>query len=429
MFQILLVSILFLASGCIRQDGGMQSHTLSCALEPAAERFEYDMLGHPVLETKLDSIHACRLIFDTGSADMLILDKNFAEKSGLIDQFFCTESLKSGWNFGRDIPCMTVKRPVSIPIGKSRICYSECRIVDGRSLNFLDADGIFSIPHEDTRVWEIDCENKLLAVYDWPVFSWRSLPLQLDVVGNQFVIRDFPFRFRCRNEYVQPRADLVLDTGSSASLVYLYAEPDSTMRSVLSDETTRKYVCPTLNGVTPTLYRLHEYGLLDRKLWIEHRELSRPWRISGEREMIVAGMDFLKSFNLRLYPHRHRIELNPIAYTSLLEDRSRQQGSAGSRFRAFESREGDAVVDFVKEGSYWQDFGVEEGDVILDVDGQRLFDLPRFYFDTVASRANHSFTIIRGRDTLFLRSSERPAGPDHGAKEDSRVKNLARPRF
>ncbi len=319
------------------------------------------------------------------------------------------ESLKSGWDFGRDIPCMTVKRPVSISIGNSRIYYSDCRIVDGRSLNFLDADGISSIPREDTRMWEIDCENKLLAVYDWPVFSLRGIPLQLDVVGNQFVIREFPFQFCCRNEYVQPRANLVLDTGSPASLVYLYAEPDSIMRSVLSDKNTRKYVCPSQNGVTPTLYLLQEYGLLDRKLWIEHHELSRPWRISGEREMTVAGMDFLKSFNLRLYPDRHRIELDPIAYTSLQEDRSRQEGSAGSRFRAFLNKEGHAVVDFIKEGAYWQDFGVEEGDVILDVDGQRLFDLPRFYFDSVASRANHSFTIIRGRDTLFLRSSEHAA--------------------
>ena len=249
-------------------------------------------------------------------------------------------------------------------------------------------------------------QNKCLAVYDWSVFSLPGISLQLDVVGNQFVIRDFPFRFHCRNEYVRPRVDLVLDTGSPASLVYLYAEPDSTMRAVLNDETTRKYVCPSKNGVLPTCYRLNEYGLLNRKLWIEHRELLRPWRISGEREMVVAGMDFSKSFNLRFHPARHRIELFPIAYVSLQEDQSRQEGMAGFCFRAFQSREGHAVVDFVKEGSYWQDFGVEEGDVILDVDGRRLFDLPRSYFDETESE--HSFTIVRDRDTLFIRSGTPP---------------------
>ncbi len=409
MFQMLLVFLLLLASGCIRQDGETPLPVPASALEPAAARFEYDMLGHPVIETKLDSIHTCRLIFDTGSAGMLLIDKRFAEKSGLIDRFCPTEPLKSGWNFGRDLPCMTVKRPTSISIGSSRVCYSECRIVDG--LNLLAADGIFSIPREERRMWEMDCENKLLAIYDWSGFSPRGIPLQMDVVGHQFVIRNFPFRFRCRNAYVQPRADLVLDTGSPASLVYLYAEPDSTMRLVLNDETTRKYVCPPQNGVIPTLYLLQEYGLLGRKLWIEHRELSRPWRISGEREMIVAGMDFLKSFNLRFYPARHRIELIPIAYVSLQADRSQQQGSEGLRFRAFQSREGHAVVDFVKEGSYWQDFGVEEGDVILDVDGQRLFDLPRCYFDESASGANHAFTIIRGRDTLFIRTGTPASNP------------------
>lgn len=401
MFRILIIFILFLASACIRRDEGAQAHVPAYIIEPATARFEYDMMGHPVIETKLDSAHTCKLIFDTGSAGMLVLDRNFAEKSGLIDRFRPTETLKSGWNFKRDIPCMTVEHPVSISVGNSRVCYSGCRIVDGRSLNLLAADGIFSIPLEETRTWEFDCENKYLSVYDWPVFSLPGISLQLDVVGNQFVIRDFPFQFHCRNEKVRPRVDLVLDTGSPESLVYLYAEPDSTMRAVLNDETTRKYVCPSKNGVLPTFYWLNEYGLLNRKLWIGHRALLRPWRISGEREMVVAGMDFLKSFNLRFHPAQHRIELFPIAYISLQEDQSRQEGMARFCFRAFRSREGHAVVDFVKEGSYWQDFGVEEGDVILNVDGRRLFDLPRTYFDETES--GHLFTIVRNRDTLFIR--------------------------
>lgn len=240
-------------------------------------------------------------------------------------------------------------------------------------------------------MWEIDCENKLLSVYDYPIFSWQGISFQLDLVGTQFIIRDFPFRFRHENEYVRPRADLVMDTGSPESLVYLYAVPDSMMRLALSDRDTRKYACPSKNSVTPTLYLLHEYGLLDRNLWIEHRNLLPQWHISGEREMIVAGMDFLKSFNLRLYPAKHRIELIPIAHISLQEDQSRQKGNEDFRIRAFLSREGDAVVDFVKEGSYWQSFGVKEGDVILDVDGHRLFDLPRL----LSSRPSENGVSLR----------------------------------
>lgn len=402
MLRILLIFILFLASTCIRRDNGMRSHVPVCTLAPATARFEYNIMGHPVVETMLDSTYTCKLIFDTGSAGMLILDKRFAEKSGLIDRFCHTGTLKSGWDFGRDIPCMSVEHPVSISVGNSRVYYSGCQIVDGRSLNFLAADGIFSIPHDETRMWEVDCENKILAIYDYPVISLRGVPFQMDIVGYQYVIRGFPFRFRSRNGYVQPRVDMVLDTGSPASIVYLYAEPESTMRSVLSEETTQKYDCPCKNEVATTCYRLDECGLLNRKLWIEYRELLRPWRISGEREMIVAGMDFLKSFNLRFYPNRNLIELIPIAYVTLQEDISRQEGSAGSRFRAFKSKEGNAVVDFVKEGAYWQDFGVEEGDVILDVDGQRLFDLPRSYFDEVKSGVH--FTIVRDRDTLFIQT-------------------------
>lgn len=138
------------------------------------------MLGHPVIETELDSVYKCRLIFDTGSSGMLILNKDFAEKNGLINRSFPIESMTSGWNFKRDIPCMTEKSPVSLSIGNSWSCYSGYRIVDGRALNFLAVDGIFSIPNEDTHMWEIDCENKLLSVYDYPVFPWRGFSLQLD---------------------------------------------------------------------------------------------------------------------------------------------------------------------------------------------------------------------------------------------------------
>ena len=105
---------------------------------------------------------------------------------------------------------------------------------------------------------------------------------------------------------------------------------------------------------------------------------------------------------MRFYPAEYRIELIPIAYISLQEDQSRQKGNEEFRFRAFRDREGHAVVDFVKDGSFWQDFGVKEGDVILDVDGHRLFDLPRSYFDGAASGASHSFTIVRNKDTLFI---------------------------
>lgn len=53
---------------------------------------------------------------------------------------------------------------------------------------------------------------------------------------------------------------------------------------------------------------------------------------------------------------------------------------------------------------FWQDFGVKERDLILDVDGHRLFDLPRSYFDEAAPGESHSFTIVRNCDTLFIRT-------------------------
>lgn len=154
-------------------------------------------------------------------------------------------------------------------------------------------------------------------------------------------------------------------------------------------------------------------------LLVAQFELSRQWCISGEREMIVAGMDFLKSFNLRIYPTKHRIDLIPIAHISLQEDQSQQKDGTEFRFRAFKNREGHAVVDFVKKGAFWQDFGVKEGDVVLNVNGHRLFDLPRSYFNEAMPEANHLFTIIRNRDTLLIQT-EVPSTCEVSAKDKKR---------
>lgn len=56
MYQRLFFFILLLVSGCVNQEGGTQPHVPVRIFEPATERFEYDMLGHPVIETKLDSV-------------------------------------------------------------------------------------------------------------------------------------------------------------------------------------------------------------------------------------------------------------------------------------------------------------------------------------------------------------------------------------
>lgn len=424
MFRIFVYILLIFFLSCIRNEDNTQSYFANDSCAPAIIKFDYqpfrwmknslfhldsntvnfkyDMLGHPVVQTKLDSGHECKLIFDTGSAGALILDKKFAEKCGLIEKFFPTENAKLGWNYLRDIPCMTLKRPVSISIGNSQVSYSECRILDGRFLNFLGADGIFSIPNEDTKVWEIDCENKRLSVLESPIFTWHSaISLRLERIGRQYVVRDFPFRFRHDNEFAAPVVDLVLDTGSPESLIYLYGAPDSTMQSALEDTSVQKYDLPSKNGLAQTNYLIREYGLLDRKLWISHQKLLRQWRVTGEVDMVVAGMDFIKSFNLRLYPSIHRIELIPIAYISLLEDQSRQDGDKNG-FRAFRGTDGQAVIDFIQEGSFWQDYGLEVGDIILKADGQPLFDHSQSYFYKDTPISSHSFTIVRNRDTLKL---------------------------
>lgn len=402
MFRTFMILLLWAWGGCTSRDDVSQTFPRPDTAEDSVADFKYNILGHPVVEARLDTGHECSLIFDTGGAGMLVLSDSSALEGGLIDRFEPGEEIRSGWNFTRGFPCMTLDRPVTIVIGGSRVTYPECRIVDSRLLNFSSSDGICSLPHDDTRTWELDCVRKRLVIYERPVFSLRGIPMQMDIVKGQFVMRDFPLRFRCGDGYVEPREDLVLDTGSSYSLVWLYVRPDSMMQQALSDRRVRKYECPPKNGILATFYLLDECGLLNHRMWIDHRELLRQWRMTGEREMIVAGMDFLKSFNLRFHPAHRWIELVPIAYTPLMEDLKLQMGAEASDFTAFKSKEGHAVVYFVMEGSKWWKYGLQEGDVILEADGRPLFSLSRTHFDDAVAGVQHSFKVVRDRDTLIF---------------------------
>lgn len=389
---ILLLLVIFPA-GCGNVTAPVQDEL---PVEIIPSNFRYNMFGNMVVDTKLLDTLDCSLVFDTGGLGSLIFDSVFAEK---VFPSYRNESkplnLKSGWNFRRDIPCRRVDMPVEITIGDKKVHFDYFLVTNGRSFNLNQADGLISIPKSDNRVWELDFRNKYLAIHDSCEMKATALSLRLDTVDQHYIIRDFPFELPVAQDTVRVCTDLMLDTGTAETVCYLYEKPDSTMQKAMEDSSARKYLCPERGDVKAVMYKLQDCGLIQRDIWIECRELLRPWRIVGEVEAVVAGLNFLKSFHVFIRLNEGCIDLIPIPFTNIEEE-------MGNPIRAFRDVNGNAVLDFVREGSFWANTGLTQGDIILSVDGTKLFSLPRNYFNTLKDSTKVSFTALRDADTLHL---------------------------
>lgn len=365
-------------------------------LEVISPNFRYNMFGNMVVDTKLGDTLDCALVFDTGGTGCLIFDSVFAGK--IFPSYKQTgkpTNFKSGWNFHRDIPSWRVDKPVDIIIGDKNVHFDYFLVTDGKSLNLTDADGLLSIPKGDKRIWELDFKNKYIGIHDSCKKENVSLSLRLDTVDNYYIIRDFPFELPLARDTVRVLMDLMMDTGMPETVSYLYKRPDSIMQLAMNDSSARKYICPIRGDVQATIYKLQDCGFLKRDIWIEHRERVRPWNIMGEIEGVVAGLNFLKSFHIFIRLKDHCIDLTPSQYTSIEEE-------LGNRMRSFRDKNGNAVIDFVRTGSFYANTGLSPGDIILSVDGTQLFKLPRNYFDSMRDSTQIHFIVLRDADTVKL---------------------------
>jgi hypothetical protein len=387
-FLRLFVFVLFVFAGCGKSDSG---HGRRSAL-PEGSKFEYNKLGNMVVQSTVNDTIACGLVFDTGGGGELIFDRKFAAKNFLEDKGVSI-NLKSGWNFFRDIPCERIDKSVVISIGGGKVVYDHYLVTDIRYLNLVGAEGLISPPRNDSRTWELNFAYKYIALHRWlnTFVAERSILFSLDTQNAHYIIKQFPLLFPTGKVY----ENLLLDTGSPETMIYQFALPDSAMLLAMNDKTAQQYTSASGGDVQIIRYRLQEQGLLGRKIWIERRKLLRPWRITGEQDMVIVGLDFLKSFNIYITPSSHHIAITRIHYTPFQEE-------LGHSFRMFEDANGNAVVDYIRKESFYGQIGLLDGDVILRVDGQRLFDLPRNYFDKIPVGANVSFDVIRDGDTLEI---------------------------
>ncbi len=168
------------------------------------------------------------LIFDTGGLGLLLdsltaaqcLNMKKLEREGK-----ATESSVYFPAASRDFFGTTYFHPIDIPFYGGTLHYDWFMVFDGLKDEF-QYDGIFSIPQDDTRIWNFDFENLSISVSD--VLSVRQkdscdFVCNIERRGEKIYLTDFPISFSGEDK-LSMKQELLLDTGCSSALAFNFNE-------------------------------------------------------------------------------------------------------------------------------------------------------------------------------------------------------------
>ena len=168
------------------------------------------------------------LIFDTGGLGLLLdsltaaqcLNMKKLEREGK-----ATESSVYFPAASRDFFGTTYFHPIDIPFYGGTLHYDWFMVFDGLKDEF-QYDGIFSIPQDDTRIWNFDFEDLSISVSDVLSVSQKDscdFVCNIERRGEKIYLTDFPISFSGEDK-LSMKQELLLDTGCSSALAFNFNE-------------------------------------------------------------------------------------------------------------------------------------------------------------------------------------------------------------
>lgn len=170
------------------------------------------------------------MIFDTGGLGLLLDSLTAAQCLNMKKLEREGKSTQSSVYFpaaSRDFYGTTYFHPIDIPFYGGTLHYDWFMVFDGLKDEF-EYDGIFSIPQDDTHIWNFDFDN--LSIYVSDVLSdnqRNSCDFVCDVErrGEKIYLTDFSICFSGK-ERLSMRQELLLDTGCSSALAFNFNEEE-----------------------------------------------------------------------------------------------------------------------------------------------------------------------------------------------------------
>ena len=358
------------------------------------------LLDKNLENTSNDSLKIkAKLIFDTGGAGLLIIRDSIADK---IYPKWRQEGVKasvlSGWNAFDEYRYTKVKEPILLFLDKDSVLYKEFYVYS-ESSPLSDSDGLFSIPTDNEKVWELNFDYNRLILKDSSTFVGEKDVFTLELRDSLKLLKaiNFPFSFISENnDTITFKEDIIIDTGTDTPLSYKH-----------TDFVGRKDSLCRRHEIVRTVQYDYNFFLVDfcfpvaHKIWVQTIYSEMPYTISHDISMIAAGVDFLKFFNIEIDRKQAKIHFRPISrpYTTAFAEEIKDDSIAV--FRAFRDINKNAVVYEADSNAYnYKGDYLRIGDVIIDVDGEKLHNKPPGYFNNL--KYDSKITTIRGKDTLTI---------------------------
>ena len=340
-----------------------------------------------------------RFIFDTGGGGLLIIKDSIANSVyPKWKQKGTKASLFSGWEALEEYHYIKVNEPVYLHLNKDSVLYKEFYVYSKSSV-LSDSDGLFSIPAYNEKVWELNFDCNRLILKDSSSFIGADKVISLEMKDTLELLKaiDFPFEFISENrDTIKFKEDLIIDTGVDTPLSYKYIDFIGN-----KDSLCKKYELPYAVRYNLNFFLVNYYYPLTHKVWVKTIVSQMPYKITHDISMVAAGIDFLKFFNIEIDRKNSKFHFVPIRRPYLTTYTEICKRNSEIVFRAFRDLNNDAIVYEADSNAYnYKGDYLRVGDVIIDVDGEKLHRRPYTYFETIEQ--DSKIKAIRGKDTITI---------------------------
>ena len=223
-------SVIYLLILCFSVVSCRQEIASTAVLDAEDGNFTYSAEGSTrllIMDIPIGS-RKSSMIFDTGGLGLLLDSLTAAQCLNMKKLEREGKSTESSVYFpaaSRDFIGTTYFHPIDIPFYGGTLHYDWFMVFDGLKDEF-QYDGIFSIPQDDTRIWNFDFEDLSISVSDVLLDSQKDscdFVCNIERRGEKIYLTDFPISFSGEDK-LSMKQELLLDTGCSSALAFNFNE-------------------------------------------------------------------------------------------------------------------------------------------------------------------------------------------------------------
>lgn len=331
------------------------------------QNFKYDIKwGNMILETVINDTLPCRLLFDTGAGDILLLTSDFTSHLRQIDTISYVSFLTA--TSANIINAKHVTDSIVLSYDNVKVSFPDYYIIppdSHLSSRVGNLDGIIGLP-AGVKSIEIAFSDKVIRL---------NKPIMLDSVeysfpisrtdDNKIIVRKFPLSIFTNSRVISYDSDYLFDTGYRGDFIKYSRNFNEDIDLMLDTMAVFKRL--SSDGIV-NIVQFNDCGLFNRNIWIEYNNRST----NSSFIKAAIGLESLKSFDIYIDLITDIIHLNRINYTPLIDEAdSTNTTQLSGRYLIDDS----FLSMYIKKNGKYDIAGIRPGDVIIKANGHTYAEL------------------------------------------------------